>query len=33
MFRNQDTIETLNAEIVIALQEKLAELKKLANIQ
>jgi hypothetical protein len=33
MFRNQDTIETLNAEIVISLQEKLAELKKLANIQ
>ena len=33
MFRNPDTIETLNAEIVTALQEKLAELKKLANIQ
>jgi hypothetical protein len=33
MFRNQDTIETLNAEIVTVLQEKLAELKKLANIQ
>jgi hypothetical protein len=33
MFRNPDTIETLNAEIVTALQDKLAELKKLANIQ
>jgi hypothetical protein len=33
MFKNEDTIETLDAEIVIELQEKLTELKKFANIQ
>jgi hypothetical protein len=33
MFRNEDTIETLDAEIVVELQEKLTQLKELANIQ